>query len=114
MYIYDKNKDVLLHKKIDLSAELGGDDIFIDINEMSTGDFLAMKTETDGDWAKAISYIEMILPHLIRKHNFYKSEDELMTNEEVTELLFSSYRLGVKVASEYSNFLADIQKEKRD
>lgn len=98
---FHKGKHYLREVTIDISEELNSEDTFVKFREPTTGEAFSLRSDDEG---AALEAFRKLLPSILIDHNFFDDEAETtkMSNEDVVEILFSSYPTYTKVLSEYT------------
>lgn len=77
------------------------EEAYIELREMDTQSMMKLKEESEKGESAYIDFMKGVLPSIITEHNLYKDENKLMSNTEVTELVFSKMELTSKVVADY-------------
>lgn len=98
---FHKGKNYLREVTVDVSEELNSEDTFVRFREPTTGEAFSLRSE---DEAAALEAFKKLLPEILIDHNFFDDEAETvkMKNDEVVDILFSSYPAYTKVLTEYT------------
>jgi len=103
MFIKSK-ANYLVKVTINIGTLLGcptDEEAFIELREMDTQSMMKLKEASEKGEASYMDFMKSVLPSIITEHNLYREEGKLMSNTEVTDLIFSKLDLTTKVVSEY-------------
>jgi hypothetical protein len=109
MFIKAKHYDTCIQKvRIELGILLGLDadpEAFIVLKELPTLQMLTLKEASEQGENQTLALLKDLLPSILTDHNFYEDEQTKvkMKNEEVTDLIFASLDLTVKVVNAYTH-----------
>ena len=78
------------------------DEAFITLKELPTIDMLRLKDAAEKGEKESLFFFKEILPTIIADHNFYETEQKRMDTVAVTNLVFESLDLTLKVINEYT------------
>lgn len=84
------------------------DDAYVTVRELTVGEGLGWRKLNDKDEEARFDYVWKLLPSLILEHNFYKTEEKVMGNEEVADFLhdkFSTFCLVVQELAAFNFFI---------
>ncbi len=105
-----KGKKYLRTVKVDLSENLNSPNTFVEFREPTTGEAFSLRVEKEDE---AIEVFKGLLPSLLINHNFYndEAETEKMSNQDVVEILYSSYPAFTQVLTEYTTAVFQSSKQ---
>lgn len=102
MYVFGKDKPFILTFKIDLSEEVGGTDVFIELREPNTLEWFDIrKKAATNDESQIAAALKEHLPGMMIDHNFYKTETEKMDAAAVVDLLYGKMTVATKIMQEF-------------
>ena len=103
---YEKS---LRRVKIEFGTLLGLDEdkeAYVTLRELDTMTTLQLKeVAQNGSQNELMYFFKQILPKIIIVHNLYESENKIMTNEAVADLIYEKLELTSKVISEYTGYM---------
>lgn len=106
MFIKSRNYDACIQRvRIDVGTLVGlekDDEAFITLKELPTIDMLRLKDAAEKGEKESLSFFKESLPAIIADHNFYETEQKRMDGVAVTNLVFESLDLTLKVINEYT------------
>lgn len=109
MFIKSKNYENCVQRvKIEVGLEAGLNDkteAYITLKELPTLEMLRLKEATEKSEEETLKLFKELLPLIITDHNFYEDEkgEKKMSNEELSELIFDSITLTMKIVEDYTS-----------
>lgn len=109
MFIKKKNYENCIQRvRIDVGLEVGlnePSEAYITLKELPTLEMLKLKEATEKSEEETLKLFKELLPLIIADHNFYEDEEmkKKMSNEDLSELIFDSITLTMKIVGDYTN-----------
>ena len=120
MFIKGRNYENCIQRiRINVGIEAGlekAEDAFITLKELPTLEMLKLKESSEKGEEETLSFFKGLLPEIIVDHNFYADDDGKvkMENKELSDLVFGSLRLTMKIVEDYTSAAFFTPARKRD
>lgn len=103
-FILSQHKDVIQKITLNIGNFLGSEnaeDAKLTLREPNYLETIGLKKAASEGEEGLARYMSEVLSELLVEHNIYKTEEDLASNQEVCDLIFSKVELADYVASEY-------------
>jgi len=81
------------------------EDAFIVLSELSIDKSMKLRNIINDGESALVDFFSEVLPSVLVKHNLHETETELMTNEDVIQLIRGKTALFLHVMNEYTHSL---------
>lgn len=107
MFIKDKNYENFIERvRVNVGTIVGlenDEEAYITLKELPTVEMMRLRDAYEKGEEELMLFFKELLPVIIIDHNFYLSETEKMSTEELSSLIFEKPDLTSFILSEYSS-----------
>ena len=92
--------------RVNVGKEVGlynDEDAYIVLRELPTLEMMELRDAYGKGQKELLVFFRDVLPKIIVEHNFYETEEKMMTDDALSSLVFERMDLSGKVIGEYSS-----------